>query len=271
MLHTPSARAMIDMVRRRLHRAPPVCFDFSVNGNLGEISAVLFLLAIDSDGVPQLILNKRSDRVRQPGDLCCPGGGIAPRLDAWMAHGIDLPAMPLFRWPYRQWWRRHRPLEFSKMALLIATALREGFEEMRLNPLNVSFLGPMPPEHLVMFRRSIYPLVATINRHQRFSPNWEVAAIVRIPLSALLFVGNYACCRLSLSSAATGASETVYRDMPCFVHRHNGSRELLWGATYRIVERFLKTIFGFEPPALTALPVIQQHLEPDYIKGTTAG
>ena len=50
-------------------------------------SAVLFLLGrrrsrdYGDDTGPFLFLNKRSARVKQPGDLCCPGGSIAPRLD----------------------------------------------------------------------------------------------------------------------------------------------------------------------------------------------
>jgi 8-oxo-dGTP pyrophosphatase MutT (NUDIX family) len=259
------------MVRQRLHRAPPVSFDFKANGDLSWISAVLFLLEIDSDGDPWLILNKRSPHVRQPGDLCCPGGGVAPRIDGLLARGIDLPAMPLYRWPHRQWWRRRRPMDFSKLALLTATALREGFEEMRLSPLNVSLLGPLHPEHLVMFKRSIYPLVASIDCHQRFILNWEVDAIVRIPLRTLFDTGNYACCRFSLSAAASGAVDNPIRDMPCFVHRQNGSTEMLWGATYRIVEQFLKTAFDFDPPPLEVLPVIHRRLKRHYITGTTDG
>jgi len=32
-----------------------------------------------------LILNKRSARVRQAGDLCCPGGRVNPRFDFYAA------------------------------------------------------------------------------------------------------------------------------------------------------------------------------------------
>jgi hypothetical protein len=271
MPSSSSYPADIRTIRKRLHQAPPISFDFSTSGDLGRISAVLFLLQFAATDEPVLILNKRSARVRQPGDLCCPGGGISPRMDGLLARGIELPPLPLFRWPYRRWWRRRRPAAFSKLALLTATALREGFEEMRLNPLNVSILGPLRPEHLIMFNRSIYPLVACVNRPQRFSPNWEVAAIVRIPLRSLFCTDQYACCRLALPSSTPGAPDVTYRDMPCFVHRHNGAAEMLWGATYRIVEAFLKTVFGFQPPPLNTLPVIQRRLARRYIKGTVSG
>ncbi|PIE67218.1 MAG: hypothetical protein CSA23_05045 [Deltaproteobacteria bacterium] len=270
MLQRPSSQALIQMVRQRLHRAPPVSFDFNTNGDIRWISAVLFLLEMDSKGEPWLILNKRSSRVRQPGDLCCPGGGVSPRMDRLLARVLDFPAMPLFQWPYRREWRRHRPLDFSKLALLTATALREGFEEMRLNPLNVSFLGPLHPENLVMFRRSIFPLVTSVNRHQHFSPNWEVAAVVRIPLRALFLAGNYTCCRLQMDDAASGVPQAAHRDMPGFVFHEQDSSELLWGATYRIVEQFLRTVFDFDPPPLSGLPVIYRRLERRYMAGTTS-
>ena len=49
-------------------------------------SVVFFLLSPTGDRAsvlrePSVVLTKRSQRVRQPGDLCCPGGGIASRLD----------------------------------------------------------------------------------------------------------------------------------------------------------------------------------------------
>ncbi|HSM74653.1 MAG TPA: hypothetical protein VK852_08460, partial [Desulfobacterales bacterium] len=79
-----------------------------------------------------------------------------------------------------------------KIALLLAAALREGFEEMRLNPLGVEFLAPMQAQRLVLFQRVIYPLVGWVPRQRRFIPNWEVDKIVRIPLAALLDPVNYA-------------------------------------------------------------------------------
>jgi hypothetical protein len=113
---------------------------------------------------------------------------------------------------------------------------------MRLNPLGVRFLGPMAAQRLVMFRRTIYPLAGWVPRQRLFFPNWEVEKIVRIPLASLLDADNYACCRISFRDIASGGPDVPYRDMPCFVHRENGQKELLWGATYRLTERFLNTV-----------------------------
>ena len=55
------------------------------------------------DGVGReisVILNKRSRDVLQGGDLCCPGGTINSRLDAYLAKALSLPGSPLSRWPY---------------------------------------------------------------------------------------------------------------------------------------------------------------------------
>ena len=133
-----------------------------------------------------LILNKRSLRVRQPGDLCCPGGGVSPRFDWHASRLIGWPFFPLGRWPFWRRWRRERTGEARWLALYLSTALREGFEEMRINPLRVRFLGPLPPQRLVLFRRLIYPMVVWIPNQERFRPSWEVQRIVKIPLRRLL-------------------------------------------------------------------------------------
>lgn len=264
-----SSDSFIRLVQERLHRPSPATFTFNTNGDLSLNSAVLFLLGTGSNGEPFLILNKRSRRVRQAGDLCCPGGGIAPFIDRWLARWLVLPTMPLSRWPHGSWWRRYRRTDFPKLALLLAAALREGFEEMRLNPFGVRFLGPMPAQHLVMFKRAIYPMVGWVNHQKRFFPNWEVEKIVTIPVAAFFDVANYARYRISFKTGTPGTPDLPYRDMPCFIHRQNGDKELLWGATYRITERFLKTIFGFVPPPMTSLPVFHRRLGRRYLEGAS--
>ena len=131
---------------------------------------------------PCLILNKRSMKVRQPGDLCCPGGSVSPGIDYKLAQLLFLPGTPIRRWRFLGQWRRKRPAEADYLGLLLATGLRESFEEMRLNPFGVRFLGPLPPAELVMFRRKIYPLVCWVARQKKFTANWEVDKIVSIPL-----------------------------------------------------------------------------------------
>ena len=73
---------------------------------------------------------------------------------------------------------------------------------MRLNPLGIQFLGPLPSESLVMFHRVLYPMVGWIARQRHFFPNWEVEKIIRVPLEDLLQPENYACYRINFKNGS---------------------------------------------------------------------
>lgn len=234
-------------------------------------SAVLFLLGRHYDKRrfdPCLILNKRSWEVKQPGDLCCPGGSIAPRIDSFFSTLLPLPFFPLGRWPFWSHWRRKHPQEARRLSLLFATSLRESFEEMRLNPLGVKFLGPLPSQRLTMFRRVIYPMVGWISYQKRFVTNVEVEKVVYIPLRNLLNPDNYGCYRLHINFSGEKEKNQRIDDFPCFQHKNHKESELLWGATYRIVTEFLEIVFGFKPPATLSLPVFHGILDENYINGS---
>jgi hypothetical protein len=235
-------------------------------------SAVLLLIGPcgAAPGRPEevcLILNKRSARVRQPGDLCCPGGSVSPRIDFFLGRLLGLPLSPLGRWPLWRRWRRQRPIEARWLALFLATGLREAFEEMRLNPLRARFLGPLPQHRLVLFRRSIYPLAAWVSARAAFRPNWEVQSVVRIPLRQLLDPEGYVRYRLKMAWNGSSASGQTPSDYPGFRFRDAAGQEVLWGATYRIVTIFLETVFDFAPPPLESLPVVEGHLGDVYLTG----
>ncbi len=216
---------------------------------------------------PCLILNKRSLKVRQPGDLCCPGGSVAPLVDPFFARLLSLPFGSLGRWKYWRHWKKNQSPMARLLALFWATGLRESFEEMRLNPFGVRFLGPLPPQPLEMFKRTIYPLVAWVDRQKRFSPNWEVEKVVDIPLKDLLDPANYARYRLRLPPVGDSDSINTMRYYPCFRFQVNNDTELLWGATYRIVTIFLNYIFGFKPPGHDKVPIINGSLDQNYLTG----
>jgi hypothetical protein len=235
--------------------------------DLAVASAVLFLLGRQPGKTnhPEelcLILNKRSANVRQAGDLCCPGGRVSPRLDAGLAKLLKLPMLPLARWPFWPDWRRRRPYNVKWLQLLLATGLRESVEEMRLNPFGLKFLGPLPPQTLVMFQRVIYPMVIWVTRQKRFYPNWEVEKIVCIPLRELFNPAQYACYRLRIETSS--ATENV-NTFPCFRYEKDDQTEILWGATFRITMVFLNYVFGFSPPDIDALPEIRGHLSRSYL------
>ncbi|MDX2447539.1 MAG: CoA pyrophosphatase [Desulfobacterales bacterium] len=236
-----------------------------------KASAVLFLLGLtpgDKGQAPEpsLILNKRSQTVTQPGDLCCPGGGISPGLDTFLARAMTLPGLPMWRWPFWGKIRSRRFKEAQILRILFFTSLREGFEEMRLNPFGVRFLGPLPVQRLVMFGRVIYPMIGWVSKQQRFKLNWEVEKIVSIPLRKLLDPGNYVQYRLEMKDPnADNGRQQVY-DAPSFLHKNGQETEVLWGATCRITLTFLKLMFGFEVPADGSLPVLKGMLDETYMR-----
>ena len=240
---------------------------FTMEGvDLATASAVLFLLGrqpgkTNHPEEPCLILNKRSADVRQAGDLCCPGGRVSPRLDAGLAKLLRLPMLPLARWPFWPGWRKRRPHNARWLQLMLATGLRESVEEMRLNPFGLKFLGPLPPQTLVMFQRVIYPMVIWVSRQKRFYPNWEVEKIISIPLRDFFNPAQYARYRLRIETPS--ATENV-NTFPCFRYEKDGQTEILWGATYRITMVFLNHVFGFSPPAIDSLPEIRGRLSRAY-------
>lgn len=211
---------------------------------------------------PCLILNKRSVNVRQPGDLCCPGGRVSRRLDAGLATLLRLPMLPLARWHYWHHWRKMRPRDAKWLRLLLATGLRESVEEMRLNPFGLDFLGPLPAQPLVMFQRVIYPMVVWVLSQKRFYPNWEVEKIIYIPLRELLNPARYARYQLRFEAQSSAAQVNTF---PCFRYEKENKAELLWGATYRITAVFLEYVFGFVPPDVNSLPEIHGRLSRAYL------
>ncbi len=260
------ARQLKQTLANRLNgwtAAPDPAF-YSCNMPTGA-SAVLFLLGRmpstrGGRAEPSLILTRRSPQMRQSGDLCCPGGGIEPMRDRWLARLVSLPGLPLARWRLWRQWRKLHPRRDDCLPLLLAAALREAIEEMRLNPLGITFLGPLPPQPLVMFARTIYPLAAWAYVRPRFFPNWEIDKIVAAPLRALLDADRYRRLRIYDNHSPRKTWE-----MLCFCHFDGRDIDILWGATLRITVHFLTLAFGFQPPELSDLPVIERRLTPAYV------
>jgi hypothetical protein len=235
-------------------------------------SSVLLLLSPDAPrpGAPpeiSLILTKRSRVVRQPGDLCCPGGAMEPRLDAVLAKLLLLPASPLARWPHWTNLRTAAPRQSRQLAILLATGLRESLEEIRLNPLRVRFLGVLPRERLSLFPRNIYPLVVWVERQRRFFPSWEVDRIVSIPVRKLLDPNNYFRYRLYVAPHLAKRYQRGTMDYPCLFHHDQQHAEILWGVTFRMVSQFLQLVLGFQPPDVSNRPFIPGLLDDGYING----
>jgi len=268
-------QSLIEHLMESLHRANKDEFLFPDEIPRSEAtSSVLFPLSEhchdgQSGGEPCIVFNKRSARVRQAGDLCFPGGRISTPLDSYASRLVTLPFSPLGRWPHWDHWRRHRRPEAQRLALLLATALRESFEEMRLIPFAVRFLGPMPSQSLAMFGRLLYPMVVWI-RQKFFLPNWEVEKVVHIPLRSFLTRDHYACYRVHFQTRGRNGLREKVQDFHCFRHFGDNEKEVLWGVTYRMVMVFLEIIFRFRAPEISSLPVVHGVLDERYLNGSVA-
>ncbi len=229
--------------------------------DLTDLSAVLILIGCrPGDDRPCLILNKRSRKVAQAGDLCCPGGRFMPGVDTVFSKIISLPGFPMAGW------RKEHPHELGIISQLFATSLRECFEEMVLNPFGVRFLGPLFPFTLELTNRIVYSMTGW-TRQKRFKPNWEVERIVYIPMETLMDSSNYGRCRLQVAPDMEHVLNHMDDEHPCFVHRGKQGTELLWGITYRMVINFLEIISGFVPPDSASLPIFYKYLDKNYMNG----
>jgi len=245
---------------------------------LKQASVVLFVISNCASGSsngfvePCLVLNKRSSQVRQAGDLCCPGGGLNWMTDNLFAKFLRFPGAPLGS---RHIWRfiqkdnsiRQKNLR-ANLSILLTAGLREAWEEMRLNPLRFTFLGVLPEQPLVMFRRVIHPVVGWASP-QSYTPNWEVERVVSITLRNLLNPSRYGrFLPVAASGHKTDGHSLQHNSFPCYIHDGQRGRELLWGATYRIALKFLELVFDFNPPAGNSLPVIERQLDEAYMNGS---
>lgn len=240
------------------------------NGVITSSSVMLLLGRLAIDGLQEtcVILNKRSRHVRQAGDLCCPGGRVEAELDPYLARILELPLSPLTRWPHWSGFRARRPEESRLLSLLLATSLRESWEEMRLNPLFIRFLGPLPSQRLLLFRMIIHPMVGWVSWQKRFVPSWEVEKIIAIPLRLLVRPIHYARYRLVVPPHLEAKFGRATEDYLCFLYPFQDRTELLWGATLRIILCFLELVFGFTPPGIESLPLVPGVLSEAYIHGS---
>ncbi len=266
-----SSSELIRHIESRLNGNGIAANWLGTDGNAGgKGSAVLFLLSqrrADLSGEPEpcLLLNKRSQRVLQPGDLCCPGGGVAA-VDKLLSRLMCMPFSPLKKWSQWPRWRVEHPEIAQRLALLLTTGLREAWEEMRLNPLKVSFMGPLPVQQLILFKRHIFPLAAWAPSFQRLRPNWEVERLVHVPLRQLLDPGNFGRYRLTFKNSQGKLHRQ--KDFPCYIHQGKRETEILWGATFRIAIDFLKFVFDFHLPAKDTLPVVRGKRGKTYLNGS---
>lgn len=218
-------------------------------------------------GEPQFVfqLIKRSALVPQPGDLSLPGGMLHPLLDRLLRPILIHGPFPILAGKARSYALRQNAPAFPLIALFLTNALRESWEEIRLSPARVRFLGPLPTYSLTLFRRTIFPLVGFVENSTPPRPNREVEKIVEIPLSSFYRKEQFGCFRIG-GPVPTGGKPLEY---PCLIHRgSDGADEVLWGATFRIIVSFLEIVMDYRLPAWQNGRVIVRSLQPDYLTGS---
>jgi 8-oxo-dGTP pyrophosphatase MutT (NUDIX family) len=213
------------------------------------------------------LLNKRSRSVQQPGDLCAPGGGIHPFLDSLSQKVLQFGLLPGVGGPGLERAKDRGKGTYQKILFILGNALRESWEELRLSPFNVEFLGPLPTYCLHSRRWIIFPLVGEVKRPWKFKFSWEVEKIVPIPLEAFFHPENYAVYSLEVPEKLIAAGIPNPWEFPCLVYPENGEEEILWGATFKVIQTFFKIGFDFQFPFPDGKKVVHRPLALNYLSG----
>jgi 8-oxo-dGTP pyrophosphatase MutT (NUDIX family) len=205
-------------------------------------------------------LIKRSVRVSQPGDLSFPGGMLSPFKDHILKYLISSGIIPLMK--------NNRHLVINKrdhnntrlMTLFLASAIREAWEEVRMNPFNLIYLGTLPTYTLKMFHRVIFPSVCFLKSESCYRMNEEVDSIIDIPLSAFFIELNYYRLHIELPHISDHKEE-----FPCLLFKDkNGEVHVLWGATFFLIMNFLHIVWNFQHPSIPPERLIKKTLLPEY-------
>ncbi|MSQ23507.1 MAG: CoA pyrophosphatase [Chloroflexi bacterium] len=115
---------------------------------------------------------------------------------------------------------------------LAATALREAQEEVGVPACDVQLLGSLSEVHVAASNFMITPHVGTLTYRPSFTPNpSEVAEIVEIPLRALQ------------DPAAFHEEIWELRGQARPVQFYEHGRHQIWGATARVVQEFLSSVY----------------------------
>lgn len=218
---------------------------------------------------PFVLLNKRSEKVRQPGDICFPGGRPSPVFDHLLSLLLLRCILPLSRGQAFRLAKIRRKKALSRIiSFYLTVGLREAWEEIRLNPFSIDFLGPLPSYRLEMFQRVLFPVVAEIRPPFRFRPNWEVERIFTIPLGTFFADENHALYSIKVGGKLKEKIGEDIWEFPCLIINDQGKREILWGATYNVILSFLKAVFDFEPPPPSPERRVWGELFSNYLSGS---
>lgn len=233
--------------------------------SLHRQAGVLLLLHYKNpEYVFQLI--KRSDKVSQAGDISCPGGMLHPHLDKILSRFLKLGIIRSLQGRSSDIAQGNDKEINFLIRLFLTTALREAWEEVGLNPFNVVFLGALPSYSLTLFARTIFPFVCITPNQYTYKLSSEVDKVLEIPLSFFFDSANYAI--LNIKTSINNDSESMKYN--CIVIPDGrGGEDILWGATFKIIDNFLRTIFDNNLPTLVPSRTINRVLSTNYMPRKT--
>lgn len=161
--------------------------------------AGVMVLVYPKDGTLHILLNKRSQIVdKHKGEIAFPGGARE-----------------------------------KSDATILETALRETWEEMGIDPDDVTVLGELD-DIITISDFVVTPYVGTIPREYDFSPNVEVAEVIEIPIKVLVDTAN-------VRDDVRVVNGTTRRRATYAYAGH-----LIWGATAMILEGFVQILRTIE-------------------------
>jgi len=214
-----------------------------------------------------VLLNKRSQRVQQAGDLCAPGGGVHPVLDRISQQILRAGLLPWTKGLAFEQGKRRGEAVYKKILFFLGNALRESWEEIHLSPFNVEFLGPLLSYRLQSRRWVIFPVVGRVKRPWQPKLSPEVDKIISIPLRTFFLPESYAFYSLEVPRELIAQGIPNPWEFPCLVYGADGEEEILWGATYAVMRSFLGILFDRPLPSPDGRRVIQRKLMADYLAG----
>lgn len=213
------------------------------------------------------LLSKRSASVPQSGDLSGLGGRLEPFVDRFLRFFIVHGFPPLLGGDALMCARERGKGTSDRIALFLANAVRESWEEARLSPFNIRFLGPLPPYPLHLFTKTIFPVMGLVEKRWKFHSSPEVDKMTAIPLETFYNKDNYTFLSIRYPDYADDGVEKEHR-FPCLIHTNTkGEEEILWGATFNIIISFLDIVFDFTPPEIQPDKIITKTLQPEYLTG----
>lgn len=239
--------------------------DATQNGPFHRQAGVVLLLNYKSNqDKPEYVfqLIKRSAKVSQAGDISCPGGMLRPRLDNILSRFLKLGIISSMQGRNSGIAQGVDKETNFLIRLFLTTALREAWEEVSLNPFNVVFLGALPSYSLTLFARTIFPFACVTPKHFTYKLSPEVEKVLEIPLSFFFDSANYAILNIKTSPQNDSAS-MKYNCI--IIPDGRGGEDILWGATFKIIDNFLRTISDDKLPVFAPSRTIHRVLSTNYM------